>query len=294
MTVRIITIPDDQTQWPGWLEQQLVGSHLRDLIEELRIVNGLDSSFHANTPLGEILTEKQLADIAASGIAAVGVPIVSELMSNPDALLDLQEYVLINGGSYWQNVPVDSQLKSLIERVRTKLAAGRGSDELSNRQTSVDGKPSTTKRYSLAWVASVAAMLLIGVFVWRMQPHSSGHILGTPGLVTNNTVSSAEYLQRIANAGENWFQEDRSETPNLMALLEDTSHDCQILINARHDALTPEERDWFVTKCRKWKGEFDATLASLKSGTITVETARSQSDLTMTKLVAALRSGPTA
>jgi len=35
MTIRILTIPDDQTQWPGWLEQQLVGLDLRELIEEL-------------------------------------------------------------------------------------------------------------------------------------------------------------------------------------------------------------------------------------------------------------------
>jgi len=294
MTVRIMTIPDDQTQWPGWLEQQLVGSHLRELIEELRILNGLDSSFHANTPLGEILTEKQLAVIAQSGIGNIGLPVIQQLLSNPETLLDLQEHVLINGGSYWQNVPVDSQLKTSVAIVRSKLATSRGSDELSKRPTSVDGKSSTTKRRSLAWVASLAAMLLIGVFVWRMQPHSSGHILGSPGLVTNNTASSAEYLERIASAGETWFQEDRSEALKLMALLEDTSHDCQILIDARHDALSPEESDWFVTKCRNWKGEFDATLASLKSGTITVETARSQSDLTMTKLVAALRSGPTA
>ena len=127
-----------------------------------------------------------------------------------------------------------------------------------------------------------------------MQPQPSGHILGIPGLVSNNTSSSAEYLQRIADAGEMWFQEDRNEAPKLITLLEDTSRDCQFLIDARHDALTPEERDWFVTKCRNWKAAFDETLASLKSGTITMETARTHSDLTMMKLVAALRSGPTA
>jgi len=294
MTVRIITIPDDQTQWPGWLEQQLVGSHLRELIEELRIVKATHASSQADKLFSEILTEKQLAEIAQSGLGNINVPVFRQLLSNPETLLDLQEHVLINGDSYWQNVPIDSQLKTSVERVRSNLATNRGSDELTKRPTSVARKSSTTSRRSRAWMIPIAAILLIGVFVWRMQPHSSGHILGTPGLVTDNTASSAEYLQRIATAGENWFQEDRTEAAKLIALLEDTSHDCQILIDARHDALTPKERDWFVTKCRKWKGELDATLASLRSGTITVETARSQSDLTMIKLVAALRSGPTA
>lgn len=94
--------------------------------------------------------------------------------------------------------------------------------------------------------------------------------------------------------GETWFEEDRNDASKLIALLEETSHDCQTLIDARHEALTPEERDWFLTKCSTWKAQFDETLASLKSGSITLETARSQSDLTMMKLVAALRSGPTA
>ena len=147
---------------------------------------------------------------------------------------------------------------------------------------------------SLAWIASVAAILLFGVFVWQMQPHPSGHILGSPGLLANDTSSSAEYLQRIATAGETWFQEDRSEAPKLVALLEDASHDCQILIDARHEALTAVEREWFVTKCSNWKAGFDETLASLKSGSITIDTARAQSDLTMMKLIAVLRTPPTA
>jgi len=80
----------------------------------------------------------------------------------------------------------------------------------------------------------------------------------------------------------------------LSSLLEETSNDCQNLIDVRHDALSAEERDWFVDKCLDWKAQFGETLASLKSGSITIETARSKSDLTMMKLVAALRSGPTA
>jgi len=294
MTVRIITIPDDQTQWPGWLEQQLVGSHLRELIEELRIVDGLDSSFQASKPLSEILTTKQLADIAKSGIAAIGVKKIPELMSNPDALLDLQEYVLINGSSYWQNVPVDSQLKASMERSRSKLNAIIGDSQTPARPAPIAGNLQKTNRRSLTWIASAAAVLLVGVMLWRMPPHPSGHILGTPGLLANDVSSSAEYLQRIAAAGQTWFDEQPTDEAALIALLEQTRNDCQILIDARHEALSDEERIWLVTKCRKWQGDLEQTLSSLKSGAIDLETARTQADATMKKLVNVLQSGPTA
>jgi len=76
-------------------------------------------------------------------------------------------------------------------------------------------------------------------------------------------------------------------------LLEQTCNDCQILIDARHEALSREERDWLVTKCRKWQGDLEQTLTSLKSGSTDFGTARAQADLTMQKLVNVLQSGPT-
>jgi len=268
---------------------------LRELIEELRIVKVSDSSLAGNKPLGEILTNKQMSGIADFGLASISLRSIQQLLSNPDTLLDLQEHVLINGGSFWQTVPVDRELTASVERVRGNLRAGGGDKRSAPKPNSVEGEiKSPTNRRTLAWLASAAAILLIGIFVWRMQPHSSGHILGTPGLVANDTSSSAEYLQRIAAAGGQWFDQKPQDVTSLISLLEDTSNDCQILINARHEALSPEERNWFVTKCRKWKSEFDETLASLKSGAITFEAAQSQANQTMRKLVKVLNAGPTA
>jgi hypothetical protein len=304
MTVHIITIPDDQTQWPGWLEQQLVGSHLRELIEELRIVtsgNGSDPvvgevsqppSRAVAAPLGEILTQEQLTEIAQSGLAAVSASTIRKLLAIPDALLDLQEYVLINGSSHWQNLPVDRQLQTSVERGRMKLNAVIDDHQLPGRPAPISSGTKKTNRRSLAWIASAAALLLVGVLLWRMQPHPSGRILGTPGLLANNTSSSAEYFQRIAAAGQTWFDEQPADEATMIVLLEQTCKDCQILIDARHEALTAEERDWLVTKCRKWQGDLEQTLTSLKSGKINLETAQADADLIMQKLVNVLKSGP--
>ncbi len=62
-------------------------------------------------------------------------------------------------------------------------------------------------------------------------------------------------------------------------LLWEVGQDCQILTDASHQALTSTEREWFVTKCRNWKVEFDE--------------ARLQADTVMMTLVNVLRKGST-
>lgn len=124
-----------------------------------------------------------------------------------------------------------------------------------------------------------------------MQPRGSGSILGQPGLLANDVSSSSEYLNRIANAGSEWFDQHPRDSAELITLLENVSRDCQILIDADHQRLTPEERNWFVEKCENWKNEFDTTLASLQSGQLTFEAAKAEADKTMTKLVNVVREG---
>ena len=110
--------------------------------------------------------------------------------------------------------------------------------------------------------------------------------------LANDLTSSAEYFNRIADAGSEWFNVPPKDSAQLVVLLQNVSNDCEILINAEHESLTPAERDWFVAKCHKWKKEFDTTLVSLQSGRLNYDTARAEADKTMTKLINAVRQGP--
>ena len=289
MTIFITTIPDDPQEWAGWLEQHLVGLRLRDLIDELRLLP--DSS---STPLKALLSEEHLSEVRTRGLSALNVNQIRSLFGSPESLLELQEDVLFNGGDYWKSLTPAEVVKQSIERVRSRLNKATPQDIQATRlpDRATTAAPSRSKL--LVGIVSVAAILLIGVVAWRMQPGGSGSMLGQPGLLANNVSSSAEYLNRIADAGDEWFNQRPVDSAQLISLLQNVSSDCQILIDAEHQALTPAERDWFVTKCQNWKNDFDSTLASLRSGDLPLEAAQSAADQTMLKLVNALRAGPNA
>lgn len=286
MTILITTIPDHPKEWARWLEQHLIGLSLRDLMDELRLLPNATLK-----PLHSLLNEKQLAGIRQYGLSVLSIDQIRALFSSPESLLELQEDVLINGGDYWTSLQTSAEVQDATDRVKKRLSKSPSTEERVARPTAT----SETKRISrslLIALTSVAALLIIGFLTWQIQPYGSGSILGQPGLLANDVNSSAEYLNRIANAGSEWFNQHPRDSVELVRLLESVSNDCQILIDADHKRLTRDERIWFVGKCANWKNEFDTTLASLKSGQLTFEAAKADVDTTMRKLVTVLRKGP--
>ncbi|MBC7967122.1 MAG: hypothetical protein H7Z17_14505 [Fuerstia sp.] len=288
MTIFITTIPDDPKEWAGWLEQHLVGLRLRDVIDELRLLPESTS-----TPLKVLLNQKQLSEVRQHGLSALSVNQVRTLFSSPESLLELQEDVLLHGGDYWASLPTSAEVQSATDRVKQRLGKSPFGEERAARPTA-NSEVKRGSRGLLIALTSAAALLLIGFVTWQMQPHGSGSILGQPGLLANDVSSSAEYLNRIADAGNEWFDQHPRDSAELVTLLENVSNDCQILIDAEHLPLTSEERNWFVGKCENWKNEFDTTLASLQSGQLTFEAAKAEADKTMMKLVNVVREGPPA
>ncbi|MEZ6034992.1 MAG: hypothetical protein R3C17_18010 [Planctomycetaceae bacterium] len=287
MTILITTIPDEPREWAGWLEQHLVGLRLRDLVAEFRLLPGTVAK-----PLNELLDRDSLTALRSEGLSALSADQLRTLFNAPDSLLELQEDVLLHGGDYWTTISPQAEMRQAIERVGVKLKfEKRQAGSLPH--SGAGFQPAVNRRF-LFVLATTAAMLLIGLTLWQRQPAGSGSMLGRPGLLASDVTSSSEYLNRIADAGNEWFEQQPQDSTQLMAMLQNVSHDCQILIDADHKPLTPAEREWFVTKCTNWKKAFDATLTSLQSGSKTFDDARSEADATMTKLVNVLRAGPTA
>jgi hypothetical protein len=287
MTILITTIPDEPHEWAGWLEQHLVGLRLRDLVAEFQLLPGT-----AAKNLNELIDNDALTAVRQKGVSALSVDQIQTLFNAPDSLLELQEDVLLHGGDYWTTITPQAEMSQAIERVGAKLKDEKR--QASSLPHSGAGfQPAINLRF-LFVLATTAAMLLIGVTLWQRQPGGSGSMLGKPGLLANDVTSSSEYLNRIADAGNEWFEQQPQDSTQLIAMLQNVSNDCQILIDADHKPLTPAEREWFVTKCTNWKKAFDATLTSLKSGSATFDDARIEADATMMKLVNVLRAGPTA
>lgn len=289
MTIRLLTIPDDPAKWAAWLEEQLVGLHLRELVEELRLDPELKQQ--SELPLSKLLDKDQQSGIVRHGLSATSLENIQALLANPGSLLELQEKVLEAGQPYWERQPGSQEVQESVDRVRNRLRIAPSSKNASDGM-SPERSGRSKSRTMLGWIALASAALVIGVFAWPQQSGSSGRILGTPGLLADNVSSSSEYFERIAKAGNTWFDQTPRNSEDLAALLKEVSSDCEILINAPHEALTEDERTWFVTKCQNWKEKFDQTLASLEVGDLTFDDARAESDKVMLKLIQVLNAGP--
>jgi hypothetical protein len=290
MTLHILKIPDDQQQWASWLEKHIVGLHLAQLIEELKIIRDVSSSPVEPQMLEGLLNAAQLDAIVESGLQVLDLKSVQALMMNPDCLLELQDYILQRAGTYWSGVARTDEVTTSVKQVKERMASEIGTGQTSASRT-VDLITPPRKGRFRSLLVSTAVVLLIGVTMWFQQPSPSGQILGQPGLTANNVNSSTDYFNRLAEAGQTWFDQSRGNSNDLVVLLQGVSNDCQILINAPHEALSAEERAWFVLKCQNWKTKFDETLAALESGQISFDDARAQADQTMMKLVQVLREG---
>lgn len=301
MTIRILTIPDETSQWPDWLEQQLIGLHLRDVIEELRSFPEAADPEGVASNLSDLFSVDELSRIVESGLGTCHILKLQRLFANPDLLLNLQEHILTTGSPYWDARSQTSDSAARASELRAKLKLSPSGDDLEKLRSNAPAPKesrSGQSRFLLA-VCSLAAAILFAAFLWPRGPEPSGRILGIRGLTVADVETSEAYLERLADAGNTWFDQTPRDSAELGVLLRELSRDCEILINARHPILASKKladqttvQDWFVTKCKKWKADFDQTLTNLESGSIDFETARSQANATMMKLVAVLRAGP--
>jgi len=68
MSLELLEIPDDVLHWPGWLERQLVGLHLRDLVAQLKLI-----SDNRPSPTIEEVCGEQLEQLLQNGLVALSV-----------------------------------------------------------------------------------------------------------------------------------------------------------------------------------------------------------------------------
>lgn len=288
MTIHIIQLPDSKSDLPEWLEQHFVAGSLAELAQELITVDGPGT---ASRQLKDLLTEDQVADVVQSGFSALNHQQIDSLLSHPQSLLTLQEQVVVTGSPYWDSKfaagPLAKQAASLSNGVRQLITS-------SNEQSvSIAAEQKSPSRRNIGvLVAGFASAVAILVAVLNGGPSPSGRILGQPGLTADNTASAAEYFNRLADAGATWTQHKPANEEQLAKLLADIINDCEMLIEADHDALSADERTWFRDKCLLWKGKLETNLANLQSGSSTFQDTLKATGQVMDKLVDVLKSGP--
>lgn len=100
MKLHLEGVPFDSARLPQWLERQLVGDHLGELVEELLAVRPSPQPFDFDAwfaPLRE--------RILSAGLTSVPRERLRQLLTDPLALRKLQAEVLLGGGRYWDEVP---------------------------------------------------------------------------------------------------------------------------------------------------------------------------------------------
>jgi hypothetical protein len=293
MNVHLLEIPESTSDLADWLEGHLVGLHLGTLVAELLAVHG-EPDYR---PLDEILGD-DLPRVLNEGLQGVSREKLVALLKHPAVLLELQERVVLEGGSHWENraqanSEVIHQVSEGWKRLQTAISAPHQTGHTATSQASGASGNRLMRRSALL---AVAALVLVALGLWQFQGANAPPV-GIAGRATwgwdkpdaiPEDASPREYLTALATAGKEWFNKTPQSATELETRLKEFDAGCQRLIDAEHKPLSDEDKAWLVERCRKWKGRMEEHRAEL-ARTGDVEKVRADADETVNALVTALK-----
>ncbi len=300
MNLHALDIPDAPADLAPWLERQLTGLHLAELVAELSAVHG--SHAGQNRSLEAVLGS-DLGRVLEGGLSAVPHSVLRELLRNPRGLLDLQERLLIDGGVYWDRVEERSDVvRDHVARGWQQVSSVLGENTSTVSPTRLRSvEPDSTAARTTArprrsnWtvmLVTAAAALLVGFFLGdrfgpQPPPVASGWGWQRPGTL-EAAGTQREYLNHLADAAEEWFKK-RPETPATVAKrISEFRDGCTMLLLAEHRPLADDTRKWLRERCSAWAGKLDAHRSGIEAGQ-DVRVVRDAADETVKKLIQALR-----
>lgn len=164
-------------------------------------------------------------------------------LDDPRALLDLQEQILLHGGSYWTTLALEN------ETVRDHVAA--------SRQRLLDSLPLPRPRtIPLLRTWAIAATVLaafLGLALVRQPPSSPTWGWNSPHAFAE-TGDRRTYLAQLARSADEWFEVERtaSTTEALALRIGEFRNACTKLQFAPHTSLPDDDREWLKERCRIW------------------------------------------
>ena len=305
MTLQLLTIPDDPLAWPQWLTARFCSGQLPLLVQELHLLGG-PAAADQPVDLDAILSPVRQQQVADNGLQVLSTTELQHLFAQPDSLLQLHGYLCLCGGSVWSalwaSVPDagDRPGAATAAQIWQRAAAQQLVPDAPQLAAAAGSSRFRWPGRLTAVVAAVA--VLLAVLLWPQ--HAPQFSLRSPALLAGEFSSPQACLNELAAAGNLWFDQHPRDSRQLAELLRAVSGDCQLLIQDPpailvSAPLTPKaagdpdsQAAWFVAKCRKWKGDIDATLAQLESGQLEFAAAQAEADRIMMKLVNVLQVGP--
>ena len=310
MKLMALEIPVDAAELAGWLEGHLVGLDLAALVAELEAVHAHDQKQPAPS-LDQVLGNLRAA-VQSRGLEPLRPDRLRLLLQHPRLLLELQEWLLVEGGPYWRRMAprnAGREQRVAIERGWERLAASLTEDRVpatvialprdagvrSAAQPAPGARPWRRLLGGLATMAASAAMLVAAVVIAMHVSAANDQNAGSssawgwnkPGAL-HYELSRDAYLSSLADSAREWFNQRPDRPQALARRIAEFRQGCSGLIFSVHKPLPEEDRVWLVEKCRSWATKLDAHLAAVEAGQDVLK-VRAEADATIDRLATALR-----
>lgn len=281
MKLMVHEIPDSAEQLAPWLEQQLVGLRLGDLVAELTAFTGR----HSATATLESLLGERLPAVLERGLRKLPEPTLRGLLQNPSLLLELQQRVFIEGGDFWNRVPRAAEQAAAVDRGWEALQAKL------NLPAAPPPLPKSTRALP-AWTRAVgaltAAALLVTatVFFW---PAPAKWGFDRPGLVASKQPTPVFFRSLASTIEEDWTPARTADRDRLLTSLKEFRHGCDTLLAAPLENLPEKDRTFLKGRCQKWRDKIDGHIADLEQNRKSVDEVRQDAAGTVGTLIKVLR-----
>lgn len=286
MNLIAFDIPEETAELSKWLEKELLGLDLAELVGNLIAIHSPDRE---NRPTLEQALGVQLPAVLENGLSILSKDDLEKLMKNPQLLFNLQESIVIEGGEYWNQISPTSEQLEISERVWDGVEQSKV--EQSKNSTVKAASSSVpnlfTGRGALFSALAVAAAAVIVMFSTPSAPVKSGWGWNKPGALAAK-VPANEYLASLADSAKEWYKKDPQTAESLKTRIQQFRNGCQTLIKAPHKQLAQVDKEWLVEKCKLWAEKLDAQIASLDEGE-KFEVIKEQANGTVDKLIIALQ-----
>ena len=282
MSVRILDMPEDVRQLRGWLAAQVTGPSLAEVVGELATVHRhtVDPPVNSVRLLDDVLGDQTDAMLNI-GLDAVSDEQCQQLLVDPALLFELQRRVASDGGAYW--------IETASTHEATRTQAAQIWDELSFETDTIRDKSHNRRRWLLACLTVAALFMAAAVIEWNRTAKPSEASWGwMRDNVLDDSLSAPDYLNKIADSAEEWFDERPDDRAALSRRIRELSRGCQRLIAAQHRCLSDADRVWLVDRCRIWSRNISFENERLDAR-VRVDKVRSNVDEIVRKLSASIR-----
>lgn len=276
MSLLTFDLLNGQTDVVVWLENQLTGENLPDVVAELV---GWNVSPSQAASLNELLGDQvsQILDVGLTEAQA------RKLLSAPRLLIELQEQICVKGGAYWQNAGaigesgfssgMGTSIPPNLDRVLGFLESQVPEIPVSEIPVSEVKQSNHRPNRSgiLRWAPQLLAMVLLIGFA-ALLFNRGGEVKtalnndwGLNDLKQLREISNGpDFLDSVAVAMSDWNRKPPVDAREGAIRIQQLIDGCQNLIAAEELArspLDPESQKWLHTKCTAWIGKFSEELA---------------------------------